>query len=98
MGKILVSYGTLKDLSEFLKEENEKLSGIVENIKNVTIQYQDMLISDAGELFQQYMVSQQNEEQSKIVSYNQNVADKLLISSNIYSDTDSEIGGLLNNG
>lgn len=98
MDKLLVSYNTLKDLSEFLKQENEKLYDIVENIKNVTIQHHDMLISEAGELFGKYMVSQQDEEKSQILLNNQDIADKLLSFSDIYNDTDGKIGELMKNG
>ena len=95
MSRVNVVADTLSELSNTLKVENEKLLEIVSNIANETINYEDMLISDAGELFRRFMIEEQEKEKNRILLSNQEIADKLLDISNIYRDTDVEIGGLM---
>lgn len=95
MSRVNVVADTLSELSNTLKVENEKLLEIVSNIANETINYEDMLISDAGELFRRFMIEEQEKEKNRILLSNQEIADKLLYISNIYRDTDVEIGGLM---
>ena len=95
MSKIVVDANTLIELSKSVKDNNEKLLNIVNNIKNTTIKYNNMLISDAGELFKDIMIKEQEKEQEKIILNNQIIADKLSSFGIIYSDTDKKIGDLM---
>ena len=65
MDKVYVTAETLSDLSNVLKTESEKLLDIVSNISQATINYEEMLISDAGELFRSFMVQEQEKEKNK---------------------------------
>ena len=95
MNKVNVTAVTLSDLSNVLKTENEKLLDIVSNISQTTIDYEAMLISDAGELFRSFMVQEQEKEKNKIIKNNEEIADKLFDFSNIYTETKDRIGDLV---
>ena len=95
MDKVYVTAETLSDLSNVLKTESEKLLDIVSNISQATINYEEMLISDAGELFRSFMVHEQEKEKNKIIKNNEEIADKLLDFSNIYIETKDRIGDLV---
>ncbi len=95
MDKVSVTAETLSDLSNVLKTESEKLLDIVSNISQATINYEEMLISDAGELFRSFMVQEQEKEKNKIIKNNEEIADKLFDFSNIYIETKDRIGDLV---
>ena len=95
MDKVYVTAETLSDLSNVLKTESEKLLDIVSNISQATINYEEMLISDAGELFRSFMVQEQEKEKNKIIKNNEEIADKLFDFSNIYTETKDRIGDLV---
>ena len=94
MDKIKVESTTLVELSAKVKSENDKLLQIVSDIKNMTINYQDMLISDAGKLFCDVVVKEQENMAKEILQNNLDIADKLTSFSEIYDDTNTKIGGL----
>ena len=95
MDKLKVDANTLAELSEKVKIENEKLKDIVSKISQLTVNNEEMLISDAGELFKTFMIGQQEKEIEEIENNNILIAEKLLTFSNIYDNTNEEIGGLV---
>ena len=95
MNGVKVEFETLTEVSETVKAANEKMMSIVSFIKSVSMDYQDMMISDAGTLFNEVIVKEQNSEKEKIEFYNQEIVDKLANISSIYSETCDKIGGLI---
>ena len=95
MNGVKVEFETLTEVSEIVKAANEKMMGIVSFIKSVSMDYQDMMISDAGTLFNEVIIKEQNSEKEKIELYNQEIVDKLADFSNIYSETYGNIEELI---
>ncbi len=91
MGKITVDTGTLLKLSDKVKKNNNKLLSIVTDIKDMTVYYNDMLISDAGELFKEVVIKEQEQEQKKILENDQLIAEKLSSFAKIYGEAFSKI-------
>ena len=95
MNSIKVEFTTLKEVSELVKVANDKMTNILSYITNVSIDYQDMMISDAGNLFHEVIIKEQNTEKEKIMLYNQEIVNKLSDISKIYSETYNKIGELM---
>lgn len=95
MDKVKVESNTLKELAEKVRVENEKLKDIVSNISQLTINNQEILISDAGELFRQFIVQEQEKEKEQIILNDSLISEKLSTFSSIYDNTNEKIGGLI---
>ena len=95
MNKICVEPDTLINLSKVLKNQNTRLLEIVSDITNITSKYEDMLISDAGELFKKTIIKDQEDEKNKILLNNVDIGDRLLSFANIYQETNDKIKELV---
>lgn len=91
MDKIIVDPLTLKNLSNFLSIQNEKIGEIIKRIDDTNREYQDMLISNTGELFWKVMMKEQKQIKNEIALSNQNITEKLSLFSDIYKDAFDKI-------
>lgn len=91
MDKIIVDPLTLKNLSNFLSIQNEKIGEIIKRIDDTNREYQDMLISNTGELFWKVMLKEQEQIKNEIAFSNQNITEKLSLFSDIYKDAYDKI-------
>ena len=91
MDKIIVDPLTLKNLSNFLSIQNEKIGEIIKRIDDTNREYQDMLISNTGELFWKVMLKEQEQIKNEIALSNQNITEKLSLFSDIYKDAYDKI-------
>lgn len=91
MDKIIVDPLTLKNLSNFLSIQNEKIGEIIKRIDDTNREYQDMLISNTGELFWKVMLKEQEQIKNEIALSNQNIVEKLSLFSDIYKDAYDKI-------
>ena len=77
MDKIIVDPLTLKNLSNFLSIQNEKIGEIIKRIDDTNREYQDMLISNTGELFWKVMLKEQEQIKNEIALSNQKLMKEL---------------------
>ncbi len=95
MSEIKVDISTLRNLSNEVRTENEKLINIISDISKYTLEYQNMLISDAGELYREFVINDIEKEKEKILANNVEIADKLSSISDIYEEVKEDIGGMM---
>ncbi len=93
MSNIKVLPETIKIFYDHLVEGNKNLLDIVSKIEEVTIGYQEMMISRSSTLFQEFMISEQENMKQKIMENEKNISDKILFSFNEYSSAIDEIKG-----
>lgn len=91
MSNIKVLPDTIKEFYNILDQENDKILSLVSDIEKTTIEYQDMMVSKAGRLFNEYMLQEQLKMKNIINNNKSEVLEKYLLSSIEYSDVITDI-------
>ncbi len=96
MKKIKFNKVQIEEFGKKTKVNNEKLVAILENMKNDSVLYQDMVDNKAGNLYKEVMIRELDKEIKRVKDNNVNVANKIIFAAQKYGEFEEEIGEKVN--
>lgn len=85
MKDIKVDILTVDEFGKKIKEESQKLVNILDNMKNDTLKYDDMIDSKTGNLYKETMHKVLDEEKKRLEEKGTYVGNKFITAANEYT-------------
>ena len=91
MGKVMVNYSTVMEFSKKFKVESKKLDDILANMRQVCINFQDMVDTNAGNLYKEVMINELEKERDLLNKTSEKISKEFENYANLFKEKDELI-------
>ena len=96
--KVTVDYNSIKDLSNKLRVEFDKLGTIIDKMRDISVNFSDMLDTSAGNMYKDVMIAQLDKEKEVIGKKRDMLCkifdDNSLIYDSTFNNIKKNVGGI----